>query len=119
MPGRGGRDLRNACAVVDPRGRHAATGVPVAHHANHVLIDQLLRDRDGRARIGLVIDGDEPVDHRLAADRRMRLVGIVQRELGAVLQVLADTSRRTCERRSQPDQHHLLILRMRCADEAC
>ncbi|CAM2159795.1 hypothetical protein PT2222_60209 [Paraburkholderia tropica] len=112
------RDLRDAGVVIDARGRHAATGVPVADHANHMTLDELLRDRHSRTRIGLIVGAHELVDHGLAAERGMLRVGVVDGELRAVFQILADPRRCAGERRGQADQHDLFVLGVRAGRES-
>src|SRR5690606_24279276 len=57
---RGGHgDLRQARIVVDPRGRDGGARVEVAQDALDALVDDLLGDLHGGARVGLVIAGDE------------------------------------------------------------
>ena len=103
VPGGDRRDLGDARIVVNPRSGNAGAGVPVADDARDAAIHQTLGDGDGSAWVGLIVFRLQLEGHRLAADGRVLLVDIVNRQLRAVFQILADTRGRAGERACQAD----------------
>lgn len=75
----------------------------MTNHADHAVVDELLRDLDRDARIGLVVLYVEHEAHGLAAHGRMFRVLFVERELRTVLQILADARDGPCQRAGEAD----------------
>lgn len=99
------RDLGDAGIVVNPCGGNAGAGVPVADDAGDAAIHQTLSDGNGGTRVGLIVFRLQFKGYRLAADGRVLLVDIVNRQLRAVFEILADTRGRAGQRARQADNH--------------
>ena len=105
MAGGYGRDLGDTRIVINACRRNTGAGIPVADHARHAAIDQTLRHSHGSARVGLIVFRLQPEGHRFTPDGRVLLVDIVNRQLGAVLQIFTNTGRRAGKRACKTDGH--------------
>ena len=103
VPGGDRRNLGDTRIVVNPRSGNAGAGIPVADDARDAAVHQTLGDGNGGAWVGLIVFRLQLEGYRLAADGRMLLVDIVNRQLRAVFQILADTRGRAGERACQAD----------------
>ena len=101
--GRRRRDLRNAGVAVELGGGNRRARVQVADDAGDLGVDQLLRDDRALLRVGLVVFGDELELDLLAVDHDVLGVGIVDRQAGAVLVVLAQVRLRAGRRADVAD----------------
>ncbi|ABA48763.1 hypothetical protein BURPS1710b_0164 [Burkholderia pseudomallei 1710b] len=107
------RDLRDARVRVDARSRNRRARVEVAEHALDAVVDELLRDRRAGARVGLIVLRVEHELHRLAADRRLRRVDVLDREHDPVLHILAVVRLRARHRRGKADLDVIRVRRPR------
>jgi excinuclease ABC subunit A len=81
----------------------------LADNASHAAIHQALRHGYRGTRIGLVIFGLQFERHRFAADGRVLLVNIINRQLSTVFQILTDTGGRAGQRACQAYDHGFAI----------
>ncbi|GJH04222.1 hypothetical protein CBA19C8_26715 [Paraburkholderia terrae] len=82
----------------------------MTNHADHAFIHELLRDLNRDARVGLVVLHVEHELDGLARDGRMLRIFFIERELRAVLQILADPRNRS---RQRADKAYLDDFRIR------
>ena len=94
------RDLEDAVLLVDLGGRHGDAGIEVADDELHAVADELVGDRHALLRIGHVVaelDGD------LLADDAAGRVDVLDRLLGAVLELRAEGGVRAGDRAGDAD----------------
>ncbi|MNG61223.1 hypothetical protein D3C79_194040 [compost metagenome] len=106
-------NLGNAGIVINARRRDAGAGIPMADHAGDTFVHQTLRHCNGGTRVGLVVLGKQFKGDRFAVQRRFLGVGVGDRQLSAVFQILADTGGRAGQRAGQTDQNGVGGLRRR------
>src|SRR6185312_4753817 len=88
--GRGARDHRDAGLRVDLGGGDRDAGVQVPDHRGDLRVDELLRHRGAGRRVRLVVLAVHHELDGLPADREVLRIRLVDREMHAVLVVLAE-----------------------------
>src|SRR6185503_3547972 len=107
------RDLRYAGVVVDLGRGYGRAGIQVADDARDLAVHELLRDDRAGLGIRLVVLAHQLELHLRAADRQAFRIGLLDRQPGAVVVVLAQVRLRAREGRDLPDLHHHFRWRLR------
>ncbi|CAM2144501.1 conserved hypothetical protein [Paraburkholderia tropica] len=102
------RDLHDAGVAIDLRGGNRCARIQMADHGDDLVVDELLRDLGGLARVGTVVLTVERERDLLAADRQTLGVDLFDRETRAVFVVFAEVGRAARERADVTDLDHLI-----------